>query len=148
MRANAWLNSIGLLSPGVAPAVADEPKTDRPYLLERVDDAAVARIYADGFTRLPLEQKVLVWHLYQAAVAGRDIYYDQRYEHSLEMRDVLEAILTHPEGIDAATLAELRRYTKLFWLNCGPYNHLTARKFILKCTTEALAAAAKAAADD
>ena len=125
---------------------ADEPNAERPYLLERVDDAAVARIYADGFTKLPLEQKVLLWHLYQAAVAGRDIYYDQRYAHGLEMRDVLESILTHADGIDAATLEELRRYTKLFWLNSGPYNHLTARKFVLKCTPDAFAAAAQAAA--
>ena len=64
-------------------------------LLERVDDAAVAQLYADGFNDLPLEQKTLIWHLYQAAIAGRDIYYDQRYAHSLEMRDVLEEILTH-----------------------------------------------------
>ena len=40
---------------------------------------------------------MLVWHLYQAALAGRDIYYDQRYAHNLEMRDVLEEILTHSE---------------------------------------------------
>ena len=52
------------------------------------------------------------------------------------MRDVLEAIVTHPQGIDPETLAEIRRYTKLFWINSGPYNNLTARKFVLKCTPE------------
>src|SRR5262249_44475913 len=36
-------------------------------------------------------------------------------------------------------------YTKLFWLNSGPYNNLTAQKFVLKCTPEAFAAAAHAA---
>ncbi len=99
----------------------------------------------DGFSELPLEQKQLIWHLYQAALAGRDIYYDQRYAHSLEMRDVLEEILTHPAGVDPQTLAEIQRYTKLFWLNTGPYNNLTARKFVMKGTFEAFAAAAKAA---
>ncbi len=127
-------------------ADADQaPPADRKYLLERVDDAAVAQLYADGFAALPLDQKVLIWHLYQAAVAGRDIYYDQRYEHNLEMRDVLEEIITHAAGVDAATLAEIERYTKLFWLNTGPYNNLTARKFVLKVTPEAFAAAAAAA---
>ena len=48
--------------------------------------------------------------------------------------------------MDAATLAEVQRYTKLFWLNNGPYNNLTARKFVLTCTPQAFAAAAKAAA--
>ena len=127
-------------SPASAPAV-----TERKYLLERVDDAAVVQVYADGFEKLPLKEKQLVWHLYQAALAGRDIYYDQRYVHNLEMRNVLEEILTHSEGIDAAVLAEIQRYTKLFWLNTGPYNNLTARKFVLKCAPEAFAAAAKTA---
>jgi dipeptidyl-peptidase-3 len=62
------------------------------------------------------------------------------------MRGILEQLITHPTGIDAATLAELQRYTKLFWINNGPYNNLTARKFVLTLTPQALAAAARAAA--
>src|SRR4030095_1112918 len=46
---------------------------------------------------------------------------------------------------DQATLDALWRYTKLFWINTGPYNNLTARKFVLKTTPEALAAAAERA---
>ena len=128
------------------PTAAPQAAADRKYLLERVDDAAVAQLYADGFNDLPLDQKQLIWHLYQAAIAGRDIYYDQRHRYNLEMRDVLEEIITHQSGVDAATLAEIQRYTKLFWLNTGPYNNLTARKFVLKTTPEAFAAAAAAAA--
>jgi dipeptidyl-peptidase III len=105
--------------------------TERKYLLEQVDDAAVVQVYADGFTALPLKDKVLIWHLYQAALAGRDIYYDQRYRHSLEMRGILEGILRDPKGLTPEQLAEVRRYTKLFWLNSGPYHNLTARKFVL-----------------
>jgi dipeptidyl-peptidase-3 len=118
---------------------------DRKYLLERVDEAAVVQLYADGFLKLPLDQKLLIWHLYGAALAGRDIYWDQRYAYNLEIRDVLEEILTHSDGVDAGTLAEIEQYTKLVWLNTGPYNNLTARKFVLKCTPQALAAAASAA---
>jgi dipeptidyl-peptidase-3 len=61
------------------------------------------------------------------------------------MRDVLEEIITHPAGVEPQALSEIERYTKLFWLNTGPYNNLTARKFVLKCTPEAFAAAAAAA---
>src|SRR5262245_17069918 len=118
---------MGTTSPASAPPAAP---TDRKYLLERVDDAAVVQVYADGFRDLPLREKTLIWHLYQAAIAGRDIFYDQRYAHNLEMRDVLEAIVGHPAGVDPATLAEIKRYTKLFWINTGPYNNLTARKFV------------------
>src|SRR3954451_3661719 len=91
----------------VATATSHVAPPDRKYLLERVDDAAVAQLYADGFNELPLDQKTLIWHLYQSAIAGRDIYYDQRYAHNLEMRDVLEEIVRHPQGIDAASLAEI-----------------------------------------
>ncbi len=109
----------------------------RKYLLERVDDVAVVQLYADGFRQLPLKEKLLVWHLYQAALAGRDIYYDQRYRHGLLMRTLLEAVITHPKGIDPDTLAEVQHYAKLFWINTGPFNHLTARKFVLKGTPKA-----------
>ncbi len=127
---------------------ADEPQQDRKWLLERVDDAAVVQVYADGFQELPLKQKLLIWHLYQAALAGRDIYYDQRYVHSLEMRKVLEAILRRAKAVEAQapeTLNEIRRYAKLFWINSGPYNNLTARKFVLTCSPKAFADAAHAA---
>ena len=117
----------------------------RKYLLEQIDDAAVVQYYADGFDALPLDQKVLAWHLSQAAIAGRDIYYDQRYQPALEMREVLEEILTHAAGIDPETLAEIRRYAKLFWINSGPHNTLTARKFVLKCTASAFRDAAEIA---
>jgi dipeptidyl-peptidase-3 len=121
------------------------PATERPYLLERIDDAAVVQIYADGFDDLPIDDKRLAWHLYRAALAGRDIYYDQRYAHNLEMREALEEMLTHAGGIEPGALAEIERYTKLFWLNTGPYNNLTARKTVLRCSPEAFARAARAA---
>src|SRR5688572_28827712 len=89
-----------------APVAAVDAPADRKYLLERVDDAAVVQLYADGFRALPLKEKILIWHLSQAALAGRDIYYDQRHALNLEMRDVLEAIVGHPAGVDAATLGE------------------------------------------
>src|SRR3954468_17737574 len=131
--------------PAAIATVTPHTPPDRKYLVERVDDAAVAQLYADGFSALPLDQKLLIWHLYEAALAGRDIYYDQRYAHNLEMRDVLEEILTHSAGIDPPTLAEIHRYTKLFWQHTGPYNNLTARKFVLKCTPDQFAGAARAA---
>src|ERR1700680_1144464 len=136
----------------VRTSASDNVPADREYLLEQVDDAAVVQLYADGFRALPLKEKTLTWHLYQAALAGRDIFYDQRYAHNLEMRDVLEAIVAAQmapngsAGIDPKTYGEILRYTKLFWINTGPYNNLTAQKFVLKCTPVAFAAAAHAAA--
>jgi dipeptidyl-peptidase-3 len=117
----------------------------RRYLLESVDEAAVVQLYADGFSALDLRDKILVWHLYLAAIAGRDIYYDQRYAHNLEMRTLLEAILMRGASVDPRVLGEIRRYMKLFWINTGPYNNLTARKFVLHLTRDELLDAVTAA---
>jgi dipeptidyl-peptidase-3 len=61
------------------------------------------------------------------------------------MRDLLEAIVTSPAARDCAAFGEIERYTKLFWINTGPYNNLTSRKFVLGCTPAAFAEAARAA---
>ncbi len=126
---------------------SQERSEDRKHLLERVDDAAVVQVYADGFEKLTREQRVLVWHLCQAAIAGRDIYLDQRYRHNLALRDLIEEALVAlgTDGDDAETIGEIRRYAKLFWINSGPFNSLTSRKFVLKCAPEKFAAAVKAA---
>jgi dipeptidyl-peptidase-3 len=128
-----------------AAAATSAPET-RKYLLEQIDDVGVIQLYADGFAALPLREKTLIYHLAQAAIAGRDIYFDQKHRNGLEMKGVLEAIVSRPAGVDPATLAEIQRYTKLFWINNGAYNNLTSRKVVLKTTPEALAAAAKSAA--
>ena len=99
-------------------------------------------------TRCRCKEKTLVWHLYQAA--------HRRTRHLLrpalraQPRDARRARgdrrRTRPASTPA-TLAEIERYTKLFWINTGPFNNLTARKFVLTCTPEAFAAAAHAAAE-
>jgi dipeptidyl-peptidase-3 len=146
--------SIALLAPlaacggsGDEPAGGEAGAPDRPYLLERVDEAAIVQLYADQFESLPPREKTLIYHLAQAVIAGRDIFYDQKHADALEMRQLLEAVMTHPAGVDETTFAEIERYTKLFWLNNGPYNNLTARKFVLQTTPGAFAAAVHAAVD-
>ena len=62
------------------------------------------QLYADGFDKLPLKEKTLIWHLYRAALAGRDIYYDQRHRHNLGIRHLLEQILRFSNGVPADTL--------------------------------------------
>lgn len=124
----------------------DQDSPARPYLLERVGPAAVVQLYADAFTDLAPPHRVLAWHLYEAALAGRDIYYDQRYEHALVMRDLVETLYVHRARLDQAFAAALATYTKLFWINSGPYDHTTSRKMVLDSTRDGLAAAMQAVA--
>jgi dipeptidyl-peptidase-3 len=125
--------------------IAPERIEERPYLLERVGEAAVVQLYADGFAALPLGEKVLVWHLAQAAIAGRDIYYDQRYAHNLELRELLEALVPHWRALPDDARDAIVSYTKLFWINAGPYNNLTAQKFVPECSAATFAEAVRRA---
>ena len=103
----------------------------RPYLLEQIDDAAVVQLYADGFAALPVSEKVLVWHLYCAAIAGATSITTSVTATTWRCAPSSRRSSAHPQGIPEPVLAEITRYTKLFWLNTGPYNNLTARKFVL-----------------
>jgi dipeptidyl-peptidase-3 len=131
--------------PGPAPAAHAPEAPARPYLLEKVDDAGVVQLYADGFERLSPREKILCWHLCQAAIAGRDVFVQQKCAEGLAIREILEEMVTHSGGVDPATLAEVRRYLKLFWINNSPYSAITSRKFVLRCAPEAFDRAMAAA---
>jgi dipeptidyl-peptidase-3 len=115
--------------------------TGRPVLLERVGPAAVVQLYADGFDALTLDEKRLAWHLYEAALAGRDIYYDQRCASSLAVRDLLETVFVHRHLLAPDVAGAVTTYLKLFWINSGPYEHLTSRKFVLALDQDTLTSA-------
>ncbi|MCE9594211.1 MAG: dipeptidyl peptidase 3 [Planctomycetes bacterium] len=140
----ASLVCVGLLGCSGA-RVGDGEASKRKYLLERVDDVGIVQVYADGFTNLNLDQKRLVWHLYRAAVVGRDIYLRQRCEVGPEIRDLLEELLTHPDGVDPITLENVRHYALHFWVDNSPYNNITARKNVMAGSMEELAIAADVA---
>lgn len=131
--------------PNEQTAATTNADSGRKYLLERVDDVAIVQLYVDGFERLPLRQKVLIYHLSDAAIAGRDIFIDQKYKHSLDIRDLIEEVLTHAGGGKPETLAEIRRYAKLLWVNNGPHSAVTSRKYVLECSPEDFANAARKA---
>jgi dipeptidyl-peptidase-3 len=120
-------------------------KTDeRKYLLETVDKVAIVQLYADGFQDLSLNQKILAYYLSQAALAGRDITYDQNHRHGLKVRNLLEEIATHPRGMDEKLLDKITSYLKLFWAFNGNYG-TNNRKFVPEFNPEDLLLASKTA---
>jgi hypothetical protein len=63
------------------------------YITEQFADLRIQRYQVPGFDDLNLQQKLLSYYLYQAALSGRDIIYDQNYKHNLCIRRTLEAIV-------------------------------------------------------
>jgi len=84
----ATLAMNGCRGAGKGSMQAPKDADTRPYLLETVDEFAVARVYADGFEGLSRQERVLAFYLYRAAIAGRDIFYDQMG------RDVLRSAIS------------------------------------------------------
>jgi dipeptidyl-peptidase-3 len=120
----------------------------RTYALERVGPARVVQLYANGFDELTPKEKIFSYHISQAAIAGRDIAIDQHHPDALEVRDLFEQVYLHSSGVDSTVKRKLTEYLKLFWINNGFYDNLTAKKFVPVLTVaEFRAAAARAAAN-
>ncbi|MBI5851748.1 MAG: peptidase M49 [Planctomycetes bacterium] len=124
------------------------PASERKVLLERVDDTAIAQLWADGFAQLTPRDRALCYHLAQAAIAGRDIFLDQRFAYALEIRDVLEELFVHAAALEPAAAAELARYTKLFWVHGGIHHNLSTRKLPFHLSLDGFLAAAARARQD
>ena len=107
---------------------------DRKYSLERVGPARVVQLYADGFDQLSTSEKIFAYYLSRAALVARDIAIDQHHRWALEIRSILEGIVTHNSGIDQKVYEKVLMYTKLFWLNNGPYDNITSRKYVIECS--------------
>jgi dipeptidyl-peptidase III len=99
--------------------------------VESFADLRILRYRIEGFEALTLPQKQLLYYLQEAALSGRDITYDQKYEHNLAVRRTLEAILNQYKG-DRSTpgFAALLAYTKRVWFSSGVHHHYSTRKFV------------------
>ena len=143
------LGNKGVL-PVAAPAIprrgpAEGVRPAGECCLERVADFAVVRLSADGWEDLTPRQRRLAWHLSRAALAGRDIYWDQVHPRGLAVRRLMEAIYRHQASLPPTFRARLTTYVKLLWLNNGFYNTRTRRKFVPAFTPADLRRGAAAA---
>jgi len=107
-------------------------------ILERVGEFAIAPLEARGFDALPQRDRILAFYLSRAALAGRDIHYDQMGRDGLAIRDLLEEVLTHPRSLDPDFREALLRYLKQFWISSGNHNERTRTKFVPEFSYEDL----------
>src|SRR6267142_1088160 len=98
--------------------------------VEMLDGHAILPLPVHDFEKLPLRDKLVAYHLYQAAVAGRDINFDQNHHHNLAIRNLCEEILLHSEGIDRPVLEDIAHYLKLQYINTGIHGKMTFAKFL------------------
>ena len=103
---------------------------DFNYQDERFADLQLLRYRLNGFERLSVPQKVLVYYLSQATLFGRDITFDQFGKYNLRIRKMLEAVYTDMTvSHDTDEFKALEVYLKRVWFSSGIHHHYGCEKF-------------------
>jgi dipeptidyl-peptidase-3 len=107
------------------------------HVSEQFADLRVLRYRVQDFEKLDVKTKTLLYYLYEAALCGRDINYDQNYKYNLAIRKTLEAILS-TESHDSANedFKKLATYAKRVWFSNGIHHHYNSDKFIPECSQD------------
>ncbi len=101
------------------------------YSSEQFEDIEILRYKVPGFDRLTLKEKELVYYLYNAALCGREIFYDQNYKHNLKIKRTLEAVIkTYNGSRDSDDFNKFMVYVKRFWYSNGIHHSYSAKKIL------------------
>ncbi|HEV7780241.1 MAG TPA: hypothetical protein VGO58_03195 [Chitinophagaceae bacterium] len=104
---------------------------------ESFADLQILRYQAPGFYGLSLQQKQLAYYLYEAALCGRDIIYDQKSKYGILLRKTIETAYGTYKG-DTAT-ADWKKFTEYcgrVWFSNGNHHHYSNEKFLPACSFE------------
>ncbi|HPE33337.1 MAG TPA: dihydrofolate reductase [Bacteroidales bacterium] len=106
-------------------------KEDFRVIAEQFDDYRILRYQVPGFEALPLKKKLLVYYLYEAALSGRDIIWDQNYRYNLLIRRMLGQIVSGFKG-DRTTedWKKFLLYVKKVWFSNGIHHHYSMEKLV------------------
>lgn len=131
-----WLVSAGLFVTTMVgckdsvKTIEASTETEFEYKAESFADLQILRYEVPGWDDLTLQQKELAYYLYEAALAGRDIIYDQRGKYNLTVRKVLEAIWSSDSIEKSGEEWEaFQTYSGQFWFSNGIHHHYSNYKF-------------------
>lgn len=123
-----------------------DPNNPSGTVVDRFADIEVMRYAVPGFEELSLDQKKLIYHLTEAALAGRDILWDQNGRYNLAVRDLLEDLYKNYKGDrNEAGFKAFEKYLKQVEFGNGVYHHYSTDKFTPGFTAEWLDGAMAAA---
>lgn len=117
----------------LAPDAVPAAEADAAFRVEaeRFADVRLLRYRASGFEALEPRTKELLYYLYEAALSGRDIIYDQKHRYNLAVRRTLEEIVAHYAGDRAEPAFQtLEVYLKRIWFSNGLHHHYAHDKLV------------------
>ena len=104
--------------------------SDFNYTADQFADLKLIRYQVPGFEELSAQEKELLYYLYEAALCGRDMMYDQNFRHNLRIRKTLEAIVAQEDSYsNDKEYPALLVYTKRVWFSNGIHHHYSNKKF-------------------
>ena len=111
--------------------VDENPGNEFKVEAERFADVQMLRYQVPGFEKLSIQQKELAYYLYEAALCGRDIIWDQKYKNNLIVRRTLEAIWNSYRGPKSTPeYANFEEYSKQVWFSNGIHHHYASDKIM------------------
>ena len=134
---------IPLVSLLASPLLAQAPS--RSPLVARVGERGFLQAQAPSFSKLPVNQKLVAYHLYQAAVQLDPIFYDQMSAYGLTAKRLLGALVEDPERLPEASRQAIVDYAMLFFGSNGNHNETTGEKFLPAFSFEQFSQAAEQA---
>lgn len=130
---NSGNKNVGTTDSTKTPASTDKFKV----MAESFADLQLLRYQVPGFEELSLQQKTLAYYLYEAALSGRDIYYDQASKYGLTLRKTIEAIYgTYKGDKNSADWKNFETYAGRVWFSTGNHHHYSKDKFVPECSYE------------
>lgn len=104
---------------------------------EQFDDVKILRYQVPMFEQLSARERIFIYYLSQAALAGRDILWDQNNCYNLRLRRVLERVINDFQG-DRTTedFQAFMVYAKKVFFANGIHHHYSMDKF-KPCFTQA-----------
>lgn len=101
------------------------------FFSEQFDDIRILRYQVPAFETLSLDQKLFVYYLSRAALAGRDILWDQNNRYNLRIRRVLEKIIREYKGNrESVEFGHVLLYAKKVFFANGIHHHYSMEKFV------------------
>ncbi len=122
--------ATGLLIAAASTSTIMAADNDFNYVVDRFADIEVLRYKVPDFENLPLNQKLLIYHLNEAALAGRDILWDQNNKYNLALRTMLENVYRNFSGDkNSKEFKAFEKYLKQVWFANGIHHHYSMDKF-------------------
>ena len=119
------------------------------YLIDEFADLKIMRYQVPGWDELSLQQKEYVYHLAEAAKYGRDIIWMQNNRYNLDVRKVLEKILSDYVGDRTSQdWLNFETYAKRVFFSNGIHHHYAEDKFFPECPQDYFASLMTAVGDE